>query len=87
MSRNYGLTGKTVKVKHKAGHTDAYPWNGIAVPILITGEYPTFLVGTVLPHHAPKGVGSFGLSRPYTVTLNKHDVAIGVIIIDGGAIR
>ena len=87
MSKNYGLTGKTVKVKHKAGHTDAYPWNGIAVPILITGEYPTFLVGTVLPHHAPKGVGSFGLSRPYTVTLNKHDVAIGVIIIDGGAIR
>ena len=86
MSRNYGLTGKTVKVKHKAGHTDAYPWNGIAVPILITGEYPTFLVGTVLPHHAPKGVGSFGLSRPYTVNLNKHDVAIGVIIIDGGAI-
>ena len=86
MSRNYGLTGKTVKVKHKAGNTDAYPWNGIAVPILITGEYPTFLVGTVLPHHAPKGVGSFGLSRPYTVTLNKHDVAIGVIIIDGGTI-
>ena len=86
MSRNYGLTEKTVKVKHKAGHTDAYPWNGIAVPILITEEFPTFLVGTVLPHHAPKGVGSFGLSRPYTVTLNKHDIAIGVIIIDGGAI-
>ena len=40
MSRDYGLTGKTVKVSHKAGHTDAYPWNGIAVPILIIGEYP-----------------------------------------------
>lgn len=80
---HYGLTGQTVKVKHKKGSTDAYPWNGIAVPILITAEYPSFLVGTVLPHHAPK---SFGLSHPYTVTLDKHDIHVGVIIIEGGPI-
>lgn len=81
---NYGLTGKTVKVRHKNGDTDAYPWHGIAVPILITAEYPRFLVGTVLPHHAPFGSGSFGISHPYTVTLDKHDIHIGVIIIEGG---
>ena len=84
--KHYGLTGQTVKAKHKNGDTDAYPWHGIAVPILITAEYPRFLVGTVLPHHAPKGSGSFGVSRPYTVTLEKHDIHVGVIIIEGGTI-
>ena len=84
--KHYGLTGQTVKAKHKNGDTDAYPWHGIAVPILITAEYPRFLVGTVLPHHAPKGSGSFGPSHPYTVTLDKHDIHVGVIIIEGGTI-
>lgn len=84
--KHYGLTGQTVKAKHKNGDTDAYPWHGIAVPILITAEYPRFLIGTVLPHHAPKGSGSFGLSHPYTVTLDKHDIHVGVIIIEGGTI-
>lgn len=82
--KHYGLAGQTVKVKHKNGDTDAYPWNGIAVPVLITAEYPRFLIGTVLPHYAPKG---FGLSHPYGVTLDKHDIHIGVIIIEGGKIR
>jgi len=81
MSKQYGLTGQTVRVSHKHGHTDAYPWNGIAVPVLIRAEYPTFLVGTVLPHQAPLG---FGTSKPYRVTLNKHDIQLGVIIIEGG---
>lgn len=82
--KHYGLAGQTVKVKHKNGDTDAYPWNGIAVPVLITAEYPRFLIGTVLPHYAPKG---FGLSHPYGVILDKHDIHIGVIIIEGGKIR
>ena len=81
MYEHYGLTGKTVKAKHKHGDTDSYPWDGISVPVLITAEYPMFLVGTVLPHHTPRGLG---LSNPYTVTLNKHDILLGVIIIEGG---
>ena len=81
MYEHYGLTGKTVKAKHKHGDTDAYPWNGIAVPVLITHEYPTFLVGRVLPHQSPKG---YKPSRPYNVTIHKHDIQIGVIIIEGG---
>ena len=81
MYKNYGLTGQTIKVRHKSGHTDAYPWNGIAVPVLITAEYPNFLVGTVLPHHAPMGMG---ISQPYTVTLDKHDLKVGNLIIEGG---
>lgn len=81
MYKNYGLTGQTVTVKHKHGDTNAYPWHGIAVPVQIVEEYPTFLVGTVLSHHAPIG---FGPSDPYKVTLDKHDIQIGVIIIEGG---
>lgn len=78
------LIDQTIKVRHRKGDTDRYPWNGIAVPILITEEYPTYFVGTVLPHYAPKGSGSYGLSHPYPVTLDKHDIRIGVIIIEGG---
>lgn len=83
MNKCYGLVGKTIKVKFKKGDSDAYPWQGQAVPVLITGEYDNFLVGTVLPHHAPHG---FGLSIPYPVTINKHDIQIGEMILNGGAI-
>ena len=37
MNKNYGLTGKTVKAKFNGGDSDAYPWQGMAVPVLITG--------------------------------------------------
>ena len=84
MSKMYGLTGETVKVKFKKGDSDAYPWQGVAVPVLITGEYENFLVGMVLPHIAPHG---FGLSHPYPVTIDKHDIQIGEMIINGGSIR
>ena len=82
--KHYGLTGQTVKVKHKKSDTDAYPWQGIAVPVLVTGEYEKFLVGEVLPHYAPNG---FGLSRPYPITICKNDIFCGEIIINGGSIR
>lgn len=84
MSKNYGLTGETVMVKLKRGSSDAYPWQGMAVPVLITGEYENFFVGEVLPHYSPNG---FGLSHPYPITIDKHDVLIGEMIINGGSIR
>lgn len=84
MNKNYGLTGKTVKAKFKGGDSDAYPWQGMAVPVLITGEYENFLVGEVLPHYAPHG---FGLSHPYPITICKHDIQIGEMIINGGSIK
>lgn len=83
MWKEYGLTGQTVKARLKRGNSDAYPWEGLTVPVLITAEYPAFLVGTVLPHDHP---GGFGKSKPYTITISKHDVAIGEMILNGGAI-
>lgn len=84
MYKKYGLTGQTVTVKFKKGDSDAYPWQGMTQNIRIESEYPNFLVGIVLPHHAPH---SFGLSKPYRVTIDKHDILTGVMIINGGAIR
>lgn len=69
MTKNYGLTGQTVTVKRKSGES---------------AEYPSFLVGTVLPHRHPEG---FKESYPYTTTINKHDIQIGEMIVNGGAIR
>ena len=84
MTKTYGLTGQTVKARVKAGHTPAYPWFNKTVPVKITAEYPTFLLGVVLTHFAPN---PFGPSQEYTVTLDKHDIATGEMILNGGAIR
>ncbi|MCR5488364.1 MAG: hypothetical protein K6F35_12705 [Lachnospiraceae bacterium] len=83
MRKHYGITGQTVKAKSERSGADVYPWDGLTVPVKITAEYPAFLVGTVLPHFHP---GGFGPSRPYTATISKHDVAVGEMILNGGAI-
>ena len=83
MHKNYRLTGFTVDVKLKAGTSDAYPWMGATVPVKIIKEYPTFLAGIVLPHKNPRG---WDTSHPYPITIDKHDVATGIMIINGGAI-
>ncbi len=83
MNKCYGLIGETIKVRFKRGNSDAYPWQGQEVPILITGEYDSFLVGLVLPHYTPHGMG---LSHPSPVTIDKHDIKIGEMILNGGAI-
>ena len=84
MKKHYGLTGKTVKARYRQENSDCYPWHGMAVPVHITGEYDEFLVGTVLPHQAPNGLG---LSRPYPITIDKHDIQTGEMILNGGEIR
>lgn len=84
MQKHYGLIGEVVNMKFKHGDSATYPWQSKTVPVLITGEYENFLVGEVLPHIAPLG---FGLSHPYPICVDKHDIAIGEMIINGGAIR
>ncbi len=83
MNKCYGLIGETILVQFTKGDPDYYPWGGKEVPVEITGEYEDFLVGTVLPHYNEKG---FGLSTPYPITINKHDIQIGDMILNGGAI-
>lgn len=84
MYKNYGLTGETVNVYFTDKDSDPYPWQGQTVPVRITGEYENYLVGEVLPHYAPNALG---LSKPYPITICKHDIQIGEMIINGGTIR
>lgn len=84
MMKHYGLTGETVKLGHKAGETTACPWGYTEQKVRITAEYPCLLVAVVLPHRHPHG---FGLSKPYNICINKVDIMLGEMIINGGAIR
>ena len=82
--KHYGLAGQTVRAKQKNATGSPLPWEGMEVEVTIVAEYPSFLIGVVTPHRHP---GGFGTSRPYRVTINKHDIFIGEMIINGGAIR
>ena len=83
-SKHYGLAGKTVKVKQKTPVGSPLPWDGLEVTVKITDEYPSYLIGEVMPHRHP---GGFGISQPYRVTIKKHDIFTGEMIINGGTIR
>ena len=73
------LVGQTVKATLKdESLKGAYPWEGATVPVKIIGEYPKFFVGTVLPHRNPNG---YGESKPYNITIDKHDIKSGRIKI------
>lgn len=80
----YGLSGQTITVKRKSGESDAYPWGYAEQKAKVIGEYPNYLVIEILPHRHPQG---FGLSHPYRCTICKHDIQIGEMIINGGAIK
>jgi hypothetical protein len=84
MHKQYGLTGETVNLRHKAGETTACPWGYAEQKVRITEEYPCLLVAVLLPHRHPHG---FRDSRPYRICINKVDIMLGEMIINGGAIR
>lgn len=84
MFKHYGLTGETVTLKPKHGESDAYPWGYAPQKAKITAEYPFLLVAVIEPHYHPHGMG---ISRPYDVCIKKHDILIGEMLINGGAIR
>ena len=68
--KTYGLVGLTVKVKKK-NPLDVI-WADQWIPVTIIAEYPKFLVGVVQPHKNKHG---WSESKPYTITLHKHDIA------------
>ena len=94
--KHYGLTGKTVMVrkrkaaqetagtKGKASGIDPYPWEGITVPVRVLAEYPTYLLCEVLHHIGPRGVP---ITDTYRITIDKHDIYTGEMVINEGRIR
>ena len=81
VERHYGLTGEKVRARLKKGHSAAFPWEGMTVPVLVTAEYPKFLCGTVLAHRNPKGTG---ISHEYPITITQHDIYSGEMILTKG---
>lgn len=48
------------------------------LPIRILKEFRDFFTCEVLPHKNPRGCM---MSKPYRITLDKHDVATGVALV------
>ena len=76
--KTYDLNGQTVMAKATGNQRDCYPWEGAAVPVKIMAEYHNFLVGIVLPHKNPKGMGQ---SKEYRITLDKFDLETGSMVL------
>ena len=82
----YGFKpGTELKARSRSAIGETFPWEGQEVPIRIEKEYPCFISATVLPHFH-KG-GALGISIPYPVSIHKHDIMTGEILLNGGSIR
>lgn len=60
----------------------AYPWSAResqSADVRIESEYPNFYVATVLPY---KEEGMTAPSTPYSITLDKHDMFSGILIVE-----
>lgn len=68
-----------VERDYSSGNTAPYPkWYGKYIPIQIMEEYPRFYVCKVLPHMTET---SYDDTLPYTVTIDKIDLEMGVFKI------
>ena len=79
--RTYDLTGQTIKIRSKEENPEYNPWGSRQVPVKITGEYPNFLTGTVLPH---KNHVTGRMSGAYPVSIHKHDIILQEIVPEYG---
>ena len=55
---------------------------GVWLPVKIIGEYQWFFIAEVLPHINP--ILSWGMSRPYRLSLGKFDIMRGGVKIRDG---
>lgn len=84
--KHYGFKpGTELRAKSRSAVNETFPWDGQEVPIRIEKEYPCFITATVLPHFHRNG--GLSTSRPYPVTLHKHDIMAGEILLNGGTIK
>ncbi len=70
------MIGEQIKVMlTEAGYQDVYPgWYKAWIPLEIVEDYPDFYLCEVLPHINPLNKGFKIYSKPYKVTLHKHDI-------------
>ena len=64
------LVGLTVQVKKVNPFMTEL--KGKYIPVTITANYPNFLVGVVQEHD---------YSKPYTITIHKHDISTREVVL------
>ena len=74
-----GLTGRDIYAKLNSSF-DAFLYRDFWLPVHVIEERPKWLFVEVLPHKNPNE--SFGISKPYKMTLDKNDIHNGLIEID-----
>jgi hypothetical protein len=83
-SRNMSIdlkVGDVVTLQRTKDQHNGYPARDLPVPARIIADYPNFLVVIILPHKNPEGLY---MSSPYKVTVDKHELRLGVMKITGG---
>ena len=59
---------------------DAELFSNYYLPVEVWKDYPQFIICKVIPHHNP--VRNLGISKPYTMTINKIGIGRDTIIKD-----
>lgn len=82
MYKTFGLTGKEVELKFYDAPDSCL--NRFFMPAIVTDEHERFITVEILPHHNPYD-GNQGISKPYTMCINKYRIWLGnvVMVVDG----
>ena len=79
ITRHFGLTGEVVRLEMMDRD-----WGIQEVPVKLLAEYPTYLLGEVIPHYNPAGSGE---SHPYKITISKYDLFTGEAVMRCGKLK
>ncbi len=77
--------GNKLEVNFKRTNPDSEIFNDVYIPVKIIKEYADWFLCEVLPHKNP--VRSYGASRPYMMTIHKHELKCGDVIAKRGEMR
>lgn len=81
MYKTFGLTGKEVELKFY--DAPDLCWKRFFIPARVIDEHKKYITVEILPHHNP--YGNQGISKPYTMCINKYRIWLGdvVMVVDG----
>ena len=58
---------------------DSAVFDNVFLPIKVLKEYDNWFLCEVIPHRNPRH--SYGISKPYKVTIDKYDLSHGVVVV------
>lgn len=71
--------GQKIEVIFKNANPDTELYNDVYIPCCVEKIYEKWFLLDVLPHINP--IRSYGLSKPYKMTISHFDVAHGNVIV------